>query len=215
MQPQIVAMFDYRDADGKLLYQVCRLEPGNNGESKSFLQRTPDGKAWKWGLNGVAPTLYRLPELLSEPTRAVFIVEGEKDVETLRSIGLIATTNPMGAGKWRAEYGEHLKGRQVIILPDNDEPGRKHGANVAAKMRRIAASVRIVELPDLPPKGDVTDWLAIPGNDKVKMLEFIQSGGTKKPTPTPTLKQVVERLESIEKRMAQLEKTSPATGAKR
>jgi putative DNA primase/helicase len=73
-------------------------------------------------------------------------------------MGLLATCNPMGVGKWRPEYSELLRGRSVVILPDNDEPGRKHAAAVAADLLRVAASVGIVELPGLPTKGDFTDW---------------------------------------------------------
>nr|MDQ3820087.1 AAA family ATPase [Acidobacteriota bacterium] len=89
----------------------------------------------------------------------VFIVEGEKDCDYLASLGLLATTNAGGAGKWRNEYNEALRDRHVIILPDNDDPGRKHAQTVASSLYGIAKSVRILELPDLPPKGDVSDWL--------------------------------------------------------
>lgn len=71
----------------------------------------------------------------------------------------MATTNAGGAGKWRDEYGEYLRGRSVVVLPDNDEPGREHAAKVARSLQGVAAGVRVLELPNLPPKGDVSDWL--------------------------------------------------------
>ena len=86
-------------------------------------------------------------------------MEGEKDADRLASLGFVATTNAGGAGKWRDEYSEYLRGRHVVIIPDNDEPGREHAAKVARSLQGIAASVRILELPNLPPKGDVSDWL--------------------------------------------------------
>lgn len=150
-----VAQYDYRDESGALLYQAVRLEP------KGFAQRSPKrGGGWDWRLNGARRVLYRLPELLAAAEgETVYIVEGEKDCDRLRSMGLIATTNAGGAGKWREEYSEHLRGRRIVILPDNDDPGRKHAEQVAQSIAGIAASVRILALPGLPPKGDVSDWL--------------------------------------------------------
>lgn len=143
--------YDYRGADGSLLFQVVRRHP------KGFAQRQPNGA---WGLNGIAPVLYCLPELIAaDPPRHVFVVEGEKDSDNVRSLGLVATTSPMGAGKWRDAYAESLRGRHVVLLPDDDEPGRKHMATIARSLLGVAASVRLVELPDLPEKGDVSDWL--------------------------------------------------------
>jgi AAA domain len=152
---QITAAYDYCDENGELLYQVVRYEP------KDFRQRRPDGKGdWIWNLEGVQRVLYRLPQLLSADKEAmVFIVEGEKDADCLASLGLVTTTNAGGAEKWRDEYNEHLRGRHVVILPDNDEAGRKHTDKIAASLHGIAASVSIVMLPDLPEKGDVSDWL--------------------------------------------------------
>lgn len=152
---QVVAVYDYRDESSELLFQAVRFDP------KSFLQRKPDGDGgWTYKLNGTRRVLYRLPELLeADPREEVYIVEGEKDADRLASLGLVATTNAGGAGKWRDEYSEHLRGRRVVVIPDNDEPGRNHSAQVAASLRGFAASVRLLELPGLPPKGDVSDWL--------------------------------------------------------
>jgi putative DNA primase/helicase len=151
--------YDYLDKSGKLLYQAVRIP---TADGKTFRQRRPDGKGgWLWNLQGTPRVLYRLPELLAaSPDRIVYVVEGEKDADNLRALGEFATTNPQGAGKWRPEYAEPLRGRHVVILPDNDEPGRKHGEDVARSLRGVAASVKVVVLPGLPPKGDVSDWLA-------------------------------------------------------
>jgi DNA primase len=95
--------------------------------------------------------------------QTVWVVEGERDANTLREHELIATTNAGGAEKWKNEYNEALRGRPVVILPDNDEPGRRHARQVAAALAGIGASVVTVELPDLPEKGDVSDWFAAGG----------------------------------------------------
>ncbi len=151
---RIVATYPYQDEHGESLYRVCRTEP------KSFFPQRPDGRGgYINGLNGTRRVLYRLPELLeADPARTVFIVEGEKDADTLSALGLLATTNAGGALKWRDEYTETLRGRPVAILPDNDGPGRQHAAKVAAALRGVAASVKIIELPGLAEKGDVSDW---------------------------------------------------------
>ena len=149
-----VATYDYRDEHGTILFQVVRYEP------KGFRQRRPDGKGgWLWNLDGVRRVLYRLPELLAAPPDLwTFIVEGEKDADRLASAGLIATTNPGGAGKWKVVDDMPLHGHGVCILRDNDNAGEAHRDDVARRLYGKAADVRILELPDLPPKGDVSDW---------------------------------------------------------
>lgn len=149
---KIVATYDYFSPTGNLLFQVCRMEP------KRFLQRRPDGMGgWVWNMNGVEPVLYHLPSLAA--AALVYIVEGERDVGTLTALGLTATCNAGGAGKWRASYNKALQGKAVVILPDNDDPGRSHAQTVARNLHGVAASIKVVELPGLPQKGDVSDWL--------------------------------------------------------
>jgi hypothetical protein len=151
---ELEVAYNYRDEAGVLLYQVIR-RPG-----KKFAQRRPDGAGgWIWNLDGVRRVLYRIPELMAKPDNAVFIVEGEKDADRLASMGLVATTNSGGAGKWLPEFASFLKARTVVILPDNDEPGRKHADQVAASLRGVASRVTVLALEGLPPKGDVSDWL--------------------------------------------------------
>lgn len=177
----IVAEYDYRDERGKLLFQVVRLVP------RSFPQRRPDGTGgWIWKLGKIRRVPYRLPELLAaDPDQPIFVAEGEKDVENLRALGLVATTNPGGAaehkdktkpyrGKWRGEYNQHFRGRDAVVLPDNDDAGRDHAKDVAARLVHIARSVRILELPGLPDKGDVSDWLA-QGHAKDELVALAQT----------------------------------------
>jgi predicted P-loop ATPase len=156
-------IYDYQDEKSELLFQVVR-KPGHK-----FLQRR--GPSGPWNLKGVRRVLYRLPELLAS-SGGVFVCEGEKDVDNLRALGVAATTNPGGAGKWRSEYGIFLKDRDVVILPDNDVAGISHAHQVKKLVSGIAKSVRILHLPDLPEKGDVSDWIAA-GHDAADLAELL------------------------------------------
>lgn len=179
---RIVRTFDYQGEDSNLLFQVVRLTPTEH-EAKPFRQRRPDGNGgWHWNLDGVQPVLYNLPELMKQPKQSVIVVEGEKDVESLRLLGLLATCNPMGAEKWHFEYGRWLRGRNVCILPDNDEPGMRHAVQVAGNLLFwCARSIRIVQLPGLTRGGDVTDWLqsslqhVTPEMKRESLLRFIKA----------------------------------------
>lgn len=157
---KIVATYDYLDRDGVLQYQVVRREP------KSFFQRRPKfGGGWINDLDGVERVLYHLPLLWDSPiSQPVFVPEGEKDVDRLIAEGFLATTNAQGAGaEWLPQFSESLRGRTVYILPDNDEPGFKHAIDVACALEGIAKRVKILQLPGLPAKGDVSDWFASGG----------------------------------------------------
>lgn len=157
-----IATYDYSDENGVLLYQKVRYDP------KGFAIRRPDGDGWTWKKGDARPVLYRLPELLKSKLegKTLFIPEGEKDADRLHSLGLTATTNIEGASdpgkrpKWRPEYSEQLAGaHRVVILPDNDAPGRAHAAAIAQALTGRVADIRILELSGLPEKGDVSDWM--------------------------------------------------------
>ncbi len=151
---KIDVAYDYHDAQGSPFFQVVRFEP------KDFRQRQPDGNGgWIWNLKGINPVLYHLPEIIKN-RGAVFVGEGEKDVDRIRKdFKLCATTCPMGAEKWRDSYNETLRGKDVVLLPDNDEAGRKHVEKVAQSLHGIAKSIRVLDFPGLPEKGDVSDWI--------------------------------------------------------
>ena len=159
----IVARYPYTDPDGKLLYEVVRLDP------KDFRQRRPDGAGgWIWKTKGMQLVLYRLPSVLAaiQAGKVVYVTEGEKSADALAAAGLTATCAPRGACKWRDEYSPTLAGADVVLLPDNDDAGRKHVAMVAASLRRMSepsAAIRVLTLPNLPDKGDVFDWLQAGG----------------------------------------------------
>jgi hypothetical protein len=147
-------------------------------DPKDFRQRQPNPKPGeKWSIRGIELVLYHLPDLLaSDPARAVWIVEGEKDVHTLERHGLVATTNAMGAEKWnKPQYAGILRGRTCIIIGDNDETGRRHVQQVAQSLAGKAQSIKVVDLlelmPDLPEKGDVSDFVAAGGTvDQLQAL---------------------------------------------
>lgn len=169
---RIVAEYDYRDETGSLRFQVVRSEP------KTFFQRRPNGNGWIYDLKGVRRVIYGLPELLkADKSFSVFIVEGEKDVESLRSIGAVATCNSGGAGKWKDQFSESLKGYKCVILPDNDEAGEQHAQAVSKSLLPHAESVNILRLPDLPDKGDVSDWIA-KGNTSEDLYALLSGAET-------------------------------------
>ncbi|MGH8882567.1 MAG: AAA family ATPase, partial [Stackebrandtia sp.] len=149
------AVYDYRDEHGQLLFQVLRTA------GKQFPQRAPDPSrksGWNWKLGDTRRVLYRLPELIEAIKDGcdVWIVEGERDVHTLEARGLVATTSPGGAGKWRDGYAEVLREAVVTVVADADNPGRAHARKVAASLEGVARSVRIVEAA---VGKDVTDHL--------------------------------------------------------
>ena len=149
---RIVAKYDYTDAAGNLLHQVVR------DENKNFSQRRPDGRGgWIWDVEGVPRVPYRLPDV--SKAQLICVAEGEKDCDNLQAHGFPSTTNPGGAGKWRIEHSDALAGKDVIIFPDNDEAGRKHASDVALRLHGKAKSIKIVDLPNLPLKGDLSDFI--------------------------------------------------------
>ncbi len=159
---RVVATYDYESEDGELLYQVLRYEP------KTFRQRQPDGRGgWTWRGYPAAETVpYRLPAFAGASGATVYVVEGEKDADALRALGLVATCNAGGAGKWPEHFANYFCDCSVVILPDNDLAGLAHADLVARNLAPVATSVRIVELPGLPVKGDVADWLAAGGTPR-------------------------------------------------
>jgi putative DNA primase/helicase len=148
----VAATYDYIDEGGVVLYQVLRYVP------KTFRPRRKVNGEWAYGLKGVRRILYRLPELLAAVAAGepVYVAEGEKDVESLRATGVVATCNQGGAKSWREEYAEHFRGASVIVVVDKDEDGRRWAADVAASLDEVATSVTFVEAAE---GKDATDHL--------------------------------------------------------
>ena len=173
-------VYSYTDAKGREVFQVCRYQYMEDGKrEKTFRQRRYDQA--KQGYEYSVPpelrdhTLYRMPAVLAaiREKRPVYVVEGEKDVETLERLGHTATCNPGGAGRWCEGHTEILRDADAIILPDSDIPdnkyaGQNHAYQVALSLQGTARRVRLVDLaaacPDLPPKGDITDMVQLLGD---------------------------------------------------
>ncbi len=153
---RVIATYDYRDERGTLLFQEVRFEP------KDFRLRHPDGKGgWSWTVAGVRRIVYRLDELGEQ--RGLWLVEGPKDADNLWALGIPATTTPGGAKAWRDEYAQQIRdagAEEVTACRDNDEPGAAYRHSAAVALARLGVTVRMLDLPDLPPKGDVSDWIA-------------------------------------------------------
>ncbi|MBP3955492.1 AAA family ATPase [Gemmata sp. G18] len=201
---RVLAAYDYKDEAGKVLFQAVRLwapAPKN----KDFRQRRPTGgNKWAWDLDGVRRVLYRLPGLVAADKGAwVFVVEGEKDADALTALGLVATTNPMGAGKWKPEHAEQLRSRRVVVIPDNDAPGRAHAEDVRKSLRGSARQVVVLELPGLPEKGDVSDWLAS-GGTALRLLQMVEDRSRPDPSAKSDRQEAVPAGEMVVESLAGL-----------
>ncbi len=155
---EIVATYDYHDQEGKVLFQVVRFEP------KEFRQRRPGKKdKWIWNLKGIKPVIYHLPRVKEaiDKGETIYLAEGEKDADNLTShLGLVATTGPMGAGKWRKGYTQMLSGaKEVVVIADNDSPGQRHAQAIAASLLAVQVPTKLLEMPAADIK-DISDWIS-------------------------------------------------------
>ena len=163
---RIVAEYNYVDEQSKLLYQKVRYEP------KTFKNRRPDdGGGWIWNLEGVRRVPYSLPRILA--ANFVLVCEGEKDCDTAAKLGLDATNSR----DWAAEFSDFLRNKQVAIIADADESGRKIANGVAEKLAGKVTSLKLVELPG---SKDLSDWVAAGGNREA-LEGFIGNEGEWKP----------------------------------
>lgn len=192
---KMVKAYPYTDENGNALFEVCRFEYEEEGQrKKTFLQRHyepghPKAKAdgYVWNLDGVRSVVYRLPEVAQaiKDGKTVYVVEGEKDADTMAALGYCATTNPGGASKqgtskWLPEHTQALAGANVVILPDNDAAGLNDRQQVAKSLAAVCPSVKLLDLkracPALPTKGDITDMLAMMGNaEGLKALKALEA----------------------------------------
>jgi len=172
---KIVDHYNYTNEDGEILFQVLRYDP------KEFSQRRPDGKGgWICNLNGVRRVPYLLHGIKS--TDHVVVPEGEKDVQAAWLLGFPATCNPGGAGKWRDEFSEYLRWKDVTIIADADEPGRKHAQQVATSLYLLARSIRLLEMPCAK---DLSEWVERGGTPEA-LRELIRNAPEWKPTTQTT-----------------------------
>jgi hypothetical protein len=173
----VVAEFPYHDENGNLLSVVERQEFLNpdgtfvlkdGKHEKTFRRKRPDpdhAGEWIWNSAGVPIVSYRLPQVTEAVAnqRPILIVEGEAKADLLWSWNVVATCCAGGAGKWKAAHSEFLPGADVVLVPDADDAGAKHIQQVGAALNGIAKRIRVLMLPNLPPKGDIVDWVKAGG----------------------------------------------------
>ncbi len=153
-EKKIVKEYNYRNELGELRYQVVRYEP------KDFRQRHYKDDKWHWGLNGIEPLPYNLPEILEQKDKTILIVEGEKDADRLMSLGFLTTTNSGGSKNWNDSLNKWFADRRVILIPDNDSAGYQHIQKVANSIVRASKSLHFVKLDGkVKEKGDISDYL--------------------------------------------------------
>ena len=186
---RIRATYDYRDVDGQLRFQVCRLQPTPQ-EPKPFRQRRRHDGRWVWGLRkgdyklrahgaytrlhgkkesregavelpAVERILYRLPEVMGaiESGEWILVCEGEKDADNAADLGLATTTFAGGAGKWHVSCSRLLQGARVALVPDNDPAGRKGAAKIAASLKAEGVHVHLIDLGGTAKGYDLSDWI--------------------------------------------------------
>lgn len=174
-QAKLVATYQYADPrTGAVLHEELRWRLEDGG--KRIRQRRPDPKnpgKYIYNLDGITPILYAMRDWIDG--KKVVVVEGPKCVEALRALGIPATTNPMGAGYWRAEYNAHFAGKVVAILPDNDDTGIVHARHIADEIRAVAKAVKVVPLPGLQPAEDIFEWLNKYNHTKDELLGLINA----------------------------------------
>jgi len=167
----LVVTYTYTDADGNAVYFVDRYEREVDGKrEKSFVQRSLTAE----NLDGVKKTLYNLPAVIK--ASQVFAVEGEKDVETMRRLGLVATTNSGGGKFWESDFNAYFDGKDVVVIADNDEVGEAHADNLVAQLKTIAKCVKRIT-PSKLPKGDVTDYIEKEGGTLASLMEMVDRAG--------------------------------------
>ena len=206
-----LAEYLYRDANSEP-YLLVRKHHDGAGK-KQFPQYHLEGGQWILGKPAGPKIPYRLPELLAAPTAVIYFVEGEKDADNLASACLVATSASEGAGaKWASELTPYFKDRNVVILPDADQIGRKHGQKVARALHDVAASVKVVELfPERSDGHDVSDWLK---HDSVAAKLFAAVKATPEWQPGDD-KPIAAATAEDEALLAELAALSPLDYAKR
>ncbi len=174
--PKVLATHHYYDEQNKLKYSVEKYLKDNKKQFRFY--HFEDNKKI-YNLKNVRKVLYRLPELIEgmDKTEFVCICEGEKDVDNLMNLGLLATTNPTGAEGWKAEYNHYFQNSNVVIFEDNDEAGRKRTKKLISELSNIAKSIKVIDFPDLPEHSDVSDWIE-QGGTKEMLLKKIQNTQT-------------------------------------
>ena len=172
----ITAEYVYTDLNGIPVAKKLRYP------NKGFCWLKPDGLGgWTKGRNGQAPLFNQFQV---RDVGAVYIVEGEKDVQTLSLYGKAAVSLPDGAkSKWLPDYAEFFKGRNVAIIQDNDKPGKDFAQTIAEKLDGTAKTVKVLDLSEIwaeiPEHGDITDYvISHAGTNLNELTELANSSDT-------------------------------------
>ncbi len=176
------------DENGVLLFQKLRYVDENG--KKTFRQRKPDGAGgWEYSLGDIPRPLYNLPAVLTAKQQGfpIWVVEGEKDANTLIDVGIIATTMPNGAGSWMDIHTEALAGATVEIIADNDEAGKKHAQQVLDELTNAGCSAQVWYTPK---HKDITDHLS--AGLGIDDLEYMESFSEESSSTTPLIDEVIE-----------------------
>lgn len=197
-----IESYDYEDAEGHVIIRVDRVheyDKDNNRIGKAFYPNHNKNGQWVSGLGDVQAVPYRLPELIAGIKRndPVFIVEGEKDVNNLRIIEYPVTTFLSGL-TWKNYYKSYFENCVVYLLPDNDDPGRKKMQKIAEELYGTALFIKIITLPGLEHKGDITDWLEN-GGDYPTLDKIISETEYFSPEPEIDLKSedFIQKMQEI------------------
>jgi putative DNA primase/helicase len=155
-----VARYHYTNSSGEHIATKLRMDP------KAFLWRKPDGN---WGQPKDCP-IYNLHRVTNADL--VIVTEGEKDCDSLNVLGYTATTAPNGAASWRAEFAEHFPDKTVLVMPDNDVPGREYAVKVCGSLHGVARFVEVIEIPE--GFKDVSDFLAHASDPKAALRALVE-----------------------------------------
>jgi len=199
--------YDYTDEAGNLLFQKLRYV--NEEGKKEFRQRKPDGAGgYVYSLGDTPKVLYNLPSVIEakKKGRSIWLVEGEKDADTLIALGDTATTMPGGAGKWLPIHTEALAGAKVDIIADNDEVGRKHAVAVLKELSDAGCNVMAWVCPT---HKDITDYL-LAGGDTMDLEQLVPDDSDRIPleeTPDAEFEEPVEPPPTVVEQVDERPKT--------
>lgn len=206
MKQRITGKYVYHDESGNIAYWKERLEPGRK-TSKEFRFYHGNRESGRGG----DPILYNLPGVIK--AKAVIFTEGEKQADIVNKWGLCGTTFDSGSNsKFPAAMVEHLRGKRVAILRDNDAPGLVYAEMIGRTLHGVCDGVRIVLLPELPPKGDICDWTNGAGNNRQALLEIIKAAALFEytlPPPKQEQKRTTPAIGKIDGDMVTVAKAVP------
>ena len=168
---KIETVYDYKTEKGEYLYSKVRFE----GKVIRNVTIDYENDTFVSKIDKKKQTLYKLPEVIKavKTRKPIFIVEGEKDVETLRKLGYVATTSG-AVDTWNKKFAQYFIGANVVIMPDNDKPGEELKNKIIRDLRHYAHSIRCVKTSETL-KGDVSDYIIKEKHTKEELEKLIRS----------------------------------------